>query len=68
MIREPRGSQSSFGGTEYLGDEVSAYPSLKGGQELEFYSYKTYTDRGTWWRSQLSIQLLASAQIIISGS
>lgn len=38
MIREPRGRQSSFGGTEYLGDEVSAYPSLKGGQELEFYS------------------------------
>lgn len=36
--REPRGQQSSLGGAECLGDEVSAYPSLKGGQDLKFYS------------------------------
>lgn len=37
-IREPSGQQSSLGGAECLGDEVSAYPSLQGGQDWKFYS------------------------------
>lgn len=37
-IKEWSGQQSHLGGAECLEDEVSTYPSLKGGQVLNFYT------------------------------
>lgn len=37
-IRESSSEQSSLGGAKCLGDEVSTYPSLKGGQDFELDS------------------------------